>query len=655
MPDIANTLRRRLLWFLLLRVSLATCLLGVVALLYYRNDAGQGPAGGRVLTAIVLTYGVSVVSGLLLTRVRNLALFSYVQVIFDTLFVTGVVLLTGGLHSPFVFLYHLAILNAALFLFQRGALVAASLAALCYGGTVDLMYYGALPPAGFSPAAFLLGGPLPGFHLTVWLTAILSSFYVIALLGSYLTQRLSRIELLLAERDSALGRLSSLYQGVIQNWESGVLITDVSGRIEYANSLLCALLGTAAPQLVGRAVCDVLPSPQSSLATVEPIEVSVPGEDGGERVLRILHSPLSDPDGHHVGTLYSVQDVTRVKLIEREVQEAEELAQLAAREGAIALEPFAGLVGRSESMAKVYQLVGKVADSQTTVLITGESGTGKELVARAIHEKGPRATRPFIPVNCGAIPESLMESELFGHVKGAFTGAVSDRIGLFRQAEGGTLFLDEVGELPLALQVKLLRVLQNREVTPVGSSKAVEVDVRVLAATNKNLAEEVAAGRFREDLFYRLNVIHISLPPLRERQGDLPLLIHHFLSHFAAVNGKTVHSVAPDAMHALLHYSYPGNIRELQNFIQHAVTLAEGDTIQLQDLPFPLVERRKSSWIQPDFFCKGISLDTELEEYERKILLAALQKAGGVQKKAAEVLGINYRSLRHRLQKYHLS
>ena len=385
-------------------------------------------------------------------------------------------------------------------------------------------------------------------------------------------------------------------------------------------------------------------------------------------MLRLVQSSLTDTYGNQIGALYSVQDVTGVKALERGLKEAQEFERLGtSREETV--ENFAGLVGRSEAMNKVYQLVAKVAGSTSTVLISGESGTGKELVARAIHDKSLRAGRPFVPVNCGAIPESLIESELFGHVKGAFTGAINNRSGLFREAEGGTIFLDEIGELPLALQVKLLRVLQEREVTPVGSNKGIHVDVRVVAATNRNLEAEIAVGRFREDLFYRLNVITIPLPPLRERTGDLPLLIHHFLAQFSATNGKTVKHVSPQAMKTLLEHSYPGNIRELENLIQHAVTMAEEETIHCEDFPASLQNRpqnglrvtvstgvtQNGNGHQSDFFGKGVSLDAELEEYEQSILQAALEKAGGVQKKAAEFLGINYRSLRHRLQKYHLS
>jgi len=261
-----------------------------------------------------------------------------------------------------------------------------------------------------------------------------------------------------------------------------------------------------------------------------------------------------------------------------------------------------------------------------------------------------------------------MESELFGHVKGAFTGAVNTRLGLFREAEGGTIFLDEIGELPLPLQVKLLRVLQEREVTPIGGNKGVHVDVRVIAATNRDLEAEVAAGRFRQDLYYRLNVIALSTPPLRERMGDLPLLIHHFLVRSAMASGKAPHQISPQAMRILLDYHYPGNIRELENIIQHAVTMAEEETIRSKDFPShiqtPVFSRREDTQTKErpghrpqassDFFGKGISLDDELETYEQTILRAALEKTGGVQKRAAEVLGINYRSLRHRLQKYHL-
>jgi PAS domain S-box-containing protein len=670
LDTINSSLQRRLQWFLLGRAGITTCLLGATVLLYYRNHPGAAASSGDlVLAAIGCTYFFSLVSGLLLTRVRNLPLFSYAQVVFDTLFVTGIVLLTGGLESPFSFLYHLAILNAAVLLFRPGALLAATLAALCYGGTVNLLYHRLLPPFGLDATAQLLLGPPPGLHIVIQLVVNLASFYVIAFLGSYLTQTLSQAETLLAERDLAFGRLSSLYQGVIQNLESGVLVTDATGSVEYANGPMGEIVGSPPDRLIGREVEEIFPVLPPAQPLAAPFEFAFQENGSGHTfILRATQSILSDTYGNRIGTLYNVQDVTGVKELERELKEVVESEAGISLEEPPLQESFAGLIGCSDGMNKVYQLITKVAESTTTVLITGESGTGKELVARAIHDKGPRANRPFVPVNCGAIPESLMESELFGHIKGAFTGAVTNRPGFFREADGGTIFLDEIGELPALLQVKLLRVLQEHEVTPVGASKGVPIDVRILAATNKNLEEEVAADRFREDLFYRLNVIRLTLPPLRERRGDLSLLIHHFLSRFSDLSGKEVRQISPQAMRILLDHTYPGNIRELENIIQYAVTMADGETIRSGDLPTYLHQpsaqpraltlsagQSQSNGIQLDFFSRGVSLDTELEEYEQKILRAALEKSGGIQKKAAEVLGINYRSLRHRLQKYHLS
>ena len=670
MLEAGSDLHRRLQWFLLLRVGITTCLLGTAVWLYYYSFGGVDTSSGRVvLSAIAVIYFISLSSALLLPHVRNLTLFAYGQVVLDTLFITGIVLITGGLDSPFSFFYNLSILNAAFLLYRHGALVAASLAALCYGGTIDLLYYRILPPAGFVPLSFLSASPAPNLQLTIRLGVNLSSFYIIAFLGSYLTQRLSQAETLLAERDLALGRLSSLYQGVIKTLDKGILVADANGIIEYANGPIAEIVGSMPSALAGQQVSALLPMLDPSQPHYTPFEFTFQREDSNtERTLRATLSPLNDTYGNRFGTLYSVQDVTSVKEMERGLREAEELERATVLEGLVELDLFAGLIGRSEAMCKVYRFITKVAEGATTVLITGESGTGKELVAREIHDKGPRAARPFVPVNCGAIPAALMESELFGHVKGAFTDAVSERTGLFRQADGGTLFLDEIGELPLMLQVKLLRVLQDHEVVPVGGSKGTRVDVRVLVATNKNLEKEVAAGRFREDLFYRLNVIRLALPPLREREGDLPLLIRHLINHFATANGKTIDKISPLAMRALLDYPYPGNIRELENAIQLAVTMAERETIQLADLParlqqdsvqfrpdLPLADRPQSHSADPDFFSKGVSLDAELEAYEQNILRAALERSGGIQKKAAEFLGINYRSLRHRLQKYHLS
>jgi two-component system response regulator PilR (NtrC family) len=308
------------------------------------------------------------------------------------------------------------------------------------------------------------------------------------------------------------------------------------------------------------------------------------------------------------------------------------------------------LVGRSSPMEKVFELVSRVADTKTNVLISGESGTGKELVARAIHQSSDRRHRPFVAVNCGAIPENLLESELFGHVRGSFTGAVQNKEGLFEVADGGTLFLDEVGELPGALQVKLLRVLQEKRIRRVGGTSDRPVDVRILAATNRRLEDEVASGRFREDLYYRLNVIQIPVPALRERMEDLPLLVHHFVEKYDAELGKTVRCVSERAMERMLAYPYPGNVRELENVIERAVALARGDEIDLEALPPNLVrppERETAERIPSE----GVDLEKLLGDYERGLLLEALGRTGGVKKRAASLLGISFRSFRYRLEK----
>ncbi|MFQ5697341.1 MAG: sigma-54-dependent transcriptional regulator [Myxococcota bacterium] len=308
------------------------------------------------------------------------------------------------------------------------------------------------------------------------------------------------------------------------------------------------------------------------------------------------------------------------------------------------------LVGRSPAMQRVLELVRQVSDTRTHILITGESGTGKEVVARAIHSLSARRAQPFVGVNCGAIPENLLESELFGHAKGAFTGASSAKMGLFEVADGGTLLLDEVGELPLALQVKLLRALQDRAVRRVGGTSDIRVDVRILSATNRDLGADLREGRFREDLYYRLNVIEVALPPLRERPEDLPILARDFVERFAADQSKPIREIAPEAMAALERYAFPGNVRELENLLERAVTLTRSERIELSGLPDTVL--RPSAPLPgssiPD---GGVDLDALLADHERAFLREALERTRGVKKRAAELLGISFRSFRYRLEK----
>lgn len=314
---------------------------------------------------------------------------------------------------------------------------------------------------------------------------------------------------------------------------------------------------------------------------------------------------------------------------------------------------FDQIVGQSDGIKSVLSLVERVADSDSTVLITGESGTGKELIARAVHYNSPRFENPFIAINCGAIPSELLESELFGHVKGAFTGAIANRIGRFEMADGGTIFLDEIGDLEPALQVKLLRALQERSFEPVGSTKSVSVNVRVIAATNKNLEDSVAQGRFREDLFYRLNVIPIVIPPLRERRADVPLLFAHFMDHFNRSKTRKLTGITAEAMECLAHYPWPGNIRELENLVERLAILKGSGQIELNDLPsryrtLPTLARESVSFEIPE---AGMDFNSAVDHFENQLILRALEKTGWNRNQAALLLRLNRTTLVEKIKK----
>ncbi len=317
---------------------------------------------------------------------------------------------------------------------------------------------------------------------------------------------------------------------------------------------------------------------------------------------------------------------------------------------------FMGIIGCSPAMNRIFELLPRVAQAPSNVLITGESGTGKELVARAIHKLSPRKDHPFVVVNCGGIPANLLESELFGYVKGAFTGATKDKPGLFAQAHKGTIFLDEVGELPPELQVKLLRVVQEKTIMPLGSTTELEVDVRIISATNRDLEAEVLAGRFREDLYYRLNVISIVLPPLRERKEDIPLLVNHFLQKYAQKMGKEIEGISEYALKALMDYDFPGNVRELENIIERSVALESGPLILPESLT--LCHQRAKKGEKEEFQVslpeEGLDLEQFLAQIEITLLKQALERTRGNKTEAAKLLNLNFRSFRYRLAKYGL-
>jgi len=668
LSDDHQELTEKIRWLLLLRVVILSFFLGATALFHFFGTEGDLSYLLSLSVPLVFAYLISIVSVVALPHVRRLHLFAHAQVCFDVILITGIIRITGDIGSPFSVLYNLAVLNGAILLFYRGAFFTAACSSLSYIGLLLWsQYYGS-------------GSGIPlSWSMLVPIFLSIGSFFVIALLSGLLTNKLSETEQLLKEKQIDYQELDAFKDALLKGIGSGVAIADREGRINYFNQQAQALTSLTEDAVKGKRLEQIFPGLnydfQSKRGAGALISAELPLSNSAAprsiKQIRLTLAPLCSLNGDPIGFLSIFEDITRQKEIEEKVRLEEELQRArqvewtAKSSGSDSLGfQFEGVIGKSGGIENIHKLIQKVASTNTNILISGESGTGKELVARAIHLNGGRKQRAFVAVNCGAIPENLIESELFGHVRGAFTGAVSDHIGLFKQADQGTIFLDEVGDLPLHLQVKLLRVLQEKSFTPVGGNKAIKVDVRVISASNRDLRKELEEGRFREDLFYRLNVVHMVMPPLRSRREDIPALTHYFLKKFATSHAKKVEEISSGALMRLMSYSYPGNIRELENILEHAVAVTGKNVVTEDDLPqhlkeVPILEEsdlfeRTAPAGAETFFDKGLSLDAELETHEKCILLGALKRANGVQKRAAELLGINYRSLRHRLEKYDL-
>jgi len=670
-----NGLRGRLQWALFFRVVLVSVFLGLLALACLRREEPQyGVSIDLLLLTVVATYGVTILSAVFLARLNRLTGFAYLQVLLDVLLVTGVIFVTGGADSPFGFLYSLVVINAAMMLSTPGATVAASTSSIAYAALVLALSLGVVtrPDYPFRP------GPVD-LQFSIRFVIINVTFYVIAFLATVLVRRLHETEALLHQREAERDRLASLQEALARHIGSALITVDTEGRVTSLNDIAEQLVGSPAVDALGKDIGAIFaPLRQTvggrlqflqSSTGVQPTEFQHGVDSGRQLTVRCSTVVLRDTYRNPIGALYVLQDVTALSQLAHPLDngalpDAAEIIALVDDED----NAKEGLVGASPAMAQVRAFIDRAARSDATLLITGESGTGKELVARAVHARSARCERPFLPVNCGAIPENLIESELFGHVRGAFTGAVSDRAGLFRMADRGTIFLDEIGDLPVPLQVKLLRVLQERTFTPVGADKHVSVDVRIIAATNRELSKEVRANRFREDLFYRLNVLNLELPALRARRQDIPLLVRRFLRQACEFHQKRVERLSVAASRCLQGYNYPGNVRELENIIEHAVALCDGETVHEHDLPAYVFQPGVRCDKEAGPVSAGApgpspvaaafpdidNLDDNLAAYERAILLRALSEARGVKKRAAELLGINYRSFRHRLQKYGL-
>lgn len=426
------------------------------------------------------------------------------------------------------------------------------------------------------------------------------------------------------------------FEAVIHSISDGVFTVDRHWRITCFNRAAEEITGIPRSEALGRRCYEVLRSNickdacalQYTIETgrrVVDLKVHITDKSGGDVPVSVSTALFRNTRGELIGGVETFRDLRQVEHLRKEIKKAYS---------------FHDIVSKSDKIKQILDILPTIADSESSVLIVGQSGTGKELFARAIHNLSKRSEKPFIPINCGGFPETLIESELFGYEAGAFTGATKSKPGRFALAEGGTLFLDEIGDLPLSLQAKLLRVLQEKTYEPLGGVRSLKANVRILAATNRDLEAMVAERTFREDLFYRINVIKLEIPPLKERMEDVPLLIDHFIQQFSALHDKEITGISPQALNVLMTYDYPGNVRELSNIIEHGCVLSQGSLIQLKDLP---------SWLHP--VTENLKIPSTLQEAERQFIVAVLKKNKWNRLAAARELGIHKTTLFRKIKR----
>jgi two-component system, NtrC family, response regulator PilR len=668
-PEVKDPekLRQTLGKLILVRVAILSILLGLSSwdLLVH---SGASIATQPVFRSLGLIYGVSLVNALCLRYIKQPRFCGYGQLVIDVLLATLAIYVTNSTVS--ISLYLLAIVAAVLVFGRHGALITAAFSGLCY--------------------AVLASGLLPPIHGRLWsastqdILGVYVSLVTIALVSGYIAKQLDQLGYIADRNAKNLDTLNKQQHQLFNDISEGIITLDLDTTITSINEAARAILGLArldARHFVGHPLPAVLKDNgltgadellHGTDSQASPVETTI-YDSRQEQDIHLSYSlkPLCDADGNTLGNILIFDDVSHVRNMQERLDLHERMTKLLAESsskgnGTPLTFKDVQMVGESQLMKRVINLVEKVSVSDASVLITGESGTGKELIARAIHMNSPRRNKAFVAINCGAIPENLIESELFGHKKGSFTGAVSDNPGLLRQAQGGTVFLDEIGELPQHLQTKLLRVLQDKMVRSVGDTRDTILDVRVIAATNRDLKKEIAASRFREDLYYRLNVVNIMLPPLRDRKEDIPLLVHYFIARFCHKDQVVPH-ISPEALTLLTLYSYPGNVRELENIIERMLVLS-GSAVLPEHLPDEVLacaslqngarmasQSLMATGDETSIHILPIDLESELSKLEKKYLHDALNQAGGVKKHAAELLGLNFRSFRYRVKKYGLS
>lgn len=609
-------------------------------------------------------FGLSAVSAWWLRKHSAGIIFTALQLSLDIMVITGIIYATGDAMSPFLVLYLPHVMATSILLSRRAALALSVMATLAYLGMLGAIQLGYIRAA---DGDITIQVPSGGVLLQV--IGLLSAMILISFATNFLTRRLNFSRQIAEQSQRDLSRLDQEQRALINGLQDGVISVALDETIANLNQAARDLLCINEVNVVGKPLSKILKEldPQSDTrkapGPLESRELEFT-PSGAEKPVRLCYqgSPVFNETGQQTGMIFIFKDITKLHSIEEQLKMQERMAELLAQKEAprfAARTKLNNFVGESPIMQKVFNLIERVSTSDATVLISGESGTGKELVARAIHLGSGRANSPFVPVNCGAIPENLIESELFGHKKGSFTGADADSLGLFRQADRGTIFLDEIGELPLNMQTKLLRALQEKKVRPIGGERDIPINVRVIAATNRNLKREIEAGNFREDLYYRLNVINIQLPALRERKEDIPLLVNSILR--GLVKSGVTPVVPPATMQLLLNYRYPGNVRELENILERALVLGGEvilpdhlpDSIQEQESqPAPAAHQPETQIIIDETIEFPVNLDEVLASIERRYLEIALVRSRGIKKRAAELLGMNFRSFRYRLQKF---
>ena len=656
----SEELRKLLINAVVVRLILLTLLLGTSSWMIFSLGQGFSNLLG-LFWFIATTFAISILNIWCLKKSDDMKILSVLQLITDVILSTVAVYLLGNHGS--VFLYSLIIIGSSVI---HGSIGAVATAACCG------VFY-AILASGIIPA-------VDGKEMSTNTPEILLVYIgliVVALISSSVARYVDKTKRIAEIRADKITELTHHQDQVFQDLAEGIITVDVDETITSINMAARTIMGLSElesdsfigkdlPKFLNNLGVDSVKNLLKEKSDPSPSELKIQSSNNEERCLSYLVRSLKNNQGDTTGKLFIFNDVSQIKSMEARLSLHEQMTKLMAED----IDDSIGtvvenikMIGESQAMKNVFQLVGKVASSEASILISGESGTGKELISKAVHLSSERASGPFVAVNCGAIPENLIESELFGHKKGSFTGAISQNLGLFRQADGGTIFLDEIGELPLNLQSKLLRALQEKVVRPVGDVNDISINVRVIAATNRDLKEEVGLGQFREDLYYRLNVVNIDLPPLRNRKEDIPHLVKYFISKFSKEDEQMA-QISPVSLQHLMAYGFPGNIRELENLIERAIVLG-GNAILPEHLPSEVISdgemlsqnraNSNGSKEDTDISFLPIDLEKELELLERNYLVEALSQAGGIKKNAAELLGLNFRSFRYRLKKYGLA